>query len=81
MVYQKAVYPNNLKIWFFGYAKTPGIEDRKRACITSILARLRSSIRGSFRAAQKPNFQVVWVYVDSQSLASPLRLGVSTYDV
>ena len=34
---------------------------KKRACIASILARLRSSISGSFRAAQNPIFQVVWV--------------------
>src|SRR3990170_5771783 len=50
------VYPNNLKNWFFGCAKTPGIKDRKRACIVLILTRLRSLIRGSFCAAQKPLF-------------------------
>jgi len=39
-----------------GCVKAPGIEDRKRACISLIQARLRSSIRGSFHASPKAHF-------------------------
>jgi hypothetical protein len=60
---EKELYPSNLKIWYFGCAKAPGLSDLKRACIDLILARLRSLKRGSFRAAQIPNFEVTWVYL------------------
>ena len=42
-------------------AKTPRLNDRRWVHIDLILTHLQSFNRGSFRAGQKPNFDVVYV--------------------
>jgi len=56
------LYQPLVKITYLGDAKAPRLNDRNQVNIKAIWTWLRSWSRVSFRAGQKSNFEVVWVW-------------------
>jgi hypothetical protein len=70
--YKRFLYiPKQLQNLVFDRAKATGLCDRKWVHIALILTHLRSRSRVSFRAGQKPNFEVVWVYIRAWDTSKP----------